>query len=226
MPKLLLGHAAVRIGAYARGMRYFELMAREEHLSNIHRPHDDSVTDLMSLDERGGVGGGSGSSYLPIVKRHDCANGSLPVLSIDMIDSMMEICASLEDADALQGIEKMRQVYGYPSTSYNRLLEMEHTDSWADALQEYDRLAAQLESPGGSADSEDALAALALAERGRVRCMLEMGQLEAVLDQVGAYSVCSYQVVMKLVIVWPINGRYTEGLRECLRWSQPCFLLR
>ena len=73
---------------------------------------------------------------------------------------------------------------GYPSTSYNRLLEMEHTESWMEALQEYDRLQTQLEEPRGRADSGDADATLALAERGRVRCLLEMGQLEAVLDQV------------------------------------------
>jgi hypothetical protein len=61
---------------------------------------------------------------------------------------------------------------------------MEHTDSWMDALQEYDRLQMQLELSGGHTDSEDVEAARAFVERGRMRCMLEMGQLEAVLDQV------------------------------------------
>ena len=95
-------------------MKYFELLAREEHLSHLSERRyrqQDSVTNLMSAADSGGDGGGV-PALLPLVKRYDCANGALPILSVDMVDSMMEICAALDDADALQGIEKMRQVYG------------------------------------------------------------------------------------------------------------------
>jgi hypothetical protein len=216
VPKALLGHAAVRIGAHARGMRYFELLAREEHLAKRHaRSHNDSVgldAPLPSPQVSRAI-----STFIPPMKRYDCANGALPVLSVEMVDSMMEICASLEDADALQGIEKMRQIYGYPSTSYNRLLQMEHTDSWMDALQEYDRLQMQLELPGEHSDSEDLDAARAFVERGRMRCMLEMGQLEAVLDQVRqrAVSLLEYMdmtILKRVVDMW--CGVVMLGARE------------
>lgn len=182
VPKALLGHAAVRIGAHARGMRYFELLAREEHLAlRSSAQNQDFMSTILTATPSSSMR--EISVLLPPMKRYDCANGALPVLSVAMVDAMMEICASLEDADALQGIEKMRQIYSYPSTSYNRLLQMEHTDSWMDALQEYDRLQMQLELPTERSDSEDVEAARAFVERGRMRCMLEMGQLEAVLDQ-------------------------------------------
>lgn len=145
-----------------------------------------------------------------------------------------------------KGIEKLRQVYGLPDIPYNRLLAMEHTDKWAEALRTYETQKLFLPSydpvpriyhsstgvdsecgesrapphlfsaphstgspplmrvpatPSNHAGEEIAnalarvgrrgvfcsteeLATIAFIERGRLRCLYEMGQLDAVIDQV------------------------------------------
>jgi hypothetical protein len=145
-----------------------------------------------------------------------------------------------------KGIEKLRQVYGLPDIPYNRLLAMEHTDKWAEALRTYEtqklflpsydpvpriyhsstgvdsecgesrapphlfsaphstgspprmrvpatpsnhvgeEIANALARVGrrGMYCSTEELATIAFIERGRLRCLYEMGQLDAVIDQV------------------------------------------
>jgi hypothetical protein len=49
----------------------------------------------------------------------------------------MDIYSKLEDPDALQGYLVLRQILGYPSNYWCRILEYEQTENWQDALNEY-----------------------------------------------------------------------------------------
>lgn len=94
-----------------------------------------------------------------------------------------------------------------PSTIYNHILQSEHTDSWMVALQEYDTLQLIYESSKQNRNSfnptqqsqsqlqlqqsksdclvvDDEIATLAFIERGRFRCLYELGQMEAIIEQV------------------------------------------
>jgi hypothetical protein len=85
---------------------------------------------------------------------------------------------------SLKGIEKLRQVHSLPYVTYNHILELEHTDSWMVALQEYDSLQAIHSSRALAHSSSDEIATLAFIERGRFHCLYQLGQLEALIDQV------------------------------------------
>ena len=109
----------------------------------------------------------------------------------------------------------LRQIYGYESTTRLRITELEQTDDWMGALTEYGSLQAEVGrradpalvqapapalagapavSPSG-AEAEalerlerlERLEARAEVERGRLRCLMEIGHLEAVVDQVRPY---------------------------------------
>ena len=69
--------------------------------------------------------------------RNDGSNGVLPNLASSELDYLVTIFAKLEDPDVLQGIHVLRQVQGFPSTPWNRILELQQTDDWLGALVEY-----------------------------------------------------------------------------------------
>jgi hypothetical protein len=109
IPKTLLGYAAVRIGAHARAARYFEVQARADFALNRKMSQQITLTDDATtgqLREGGGKGAEASGTpkpdLFPTIARNDYANGCLPVLSAQLVDYLMEICARLGDADTLQ----------------------------------------------------------------------------------------------------------------------------
>lgn len=121
----LLGRAALSVKAYARSARYFEISAREAAAA----PR--------------GVGGGGDSVRSPAADRRrvlDGANGELPVLSTELLDTLLVIFAQLDDTDAVSGVQTGRHLHGIASTPWNRIVELQQTDRWLDALREYDLL--------------------------------------------------------------------------------------
>lgn len=92
-------------------------------------------------------------------RRNDGSNGSLPHLSAAQLDIFMTIHAQLEDPDALQGIQAVRQIQGYPCTPWNRILELEQTEDWLGAMVEFGLLHNSLVMPeSGSLNLSQALA--------------------------------------------------------------------
>jgi hypothetical protein len=97
-----LASAAIKIGAYARGLRYLEVEARNDHIAflNSREPPVFDMTEETELtaaqEEK------DKESSVPLMKWNDFANGALPPLNSELIDFSMEIYAKLGDADALQ----------------------------------------------------------------------------------------------------------------------------
>ena len=120
-------------------------------------------------------------------------NTQLPPLSTSLADDLMECFGRLGDSDSLEGVEKLRRSCELKSSFFSRICVLEHTDQYPEALQEYDAIRdSLLRAPphgtdfggGGGGGGEEMNMQRCYMERGRVRCLKEMGQLHAVLDQV------------------------------------------
>ena len=119
IPQQLLACAAIKIGAYARGLRYLELQARQEYLtkrtpreSNVFdisltgEAESSSTTNVCVHNDEKEISSSSQTWHMlmPLMKWNDYANGFLPPLNNVLVNFMMEIYARLGDADAIQVI--------------------------------------------------------------------------------------------------------------------------
>lgn len=175
IPKDMLAAAAMKIGAYARALQYFETHAR-----TLHR--------IKRLTVEGSSQSQIETRELPRLLRNDGSNGELPVISPTLIDNLMDIYSRLDDTDALKGVKAMQQVYGYESNAWHRITEYEHTDAYFEAFGEYNILQQNLLSRNleelSNEDYEEAMHLLGAVERGRMMCLVELGQYDTVLNQV------------------------------------------
>jgi hypothetical protein len=88
--------AALRIKAYARALRYFEMHARETY--DAGKKSHSPPTALNP------------SPSLPPIScpRNDGSNGALPDLDEDQLDSLAEVFSHMDDPDSLQGVQILR----------------------------------------------------------------------------------------------------------------------
>lgn len=230
VPKSVLGQSALSINAFARALLYFETEARDNHRKERLR----SGGKNKSVDKHT-------SSNEPFCNRRfkSDTNGELPILPSDSLDQLMMIYSNLEEhSDALQGVRVLRQICGYSLSPWHRILELEHTAQWLDALLEYGMIIngsngsdsldmsvdvyAPSTTPGVSSSGKKMVGIVGgtgstatsvsssvvdlrttasggglteqpvfdeqflYTEKGRMRCLVELGQLDAVIDQVGA----------------------------------------
>ena len=222
IPKELLGQAALSIKAYARALRYIETNAREVRYHTRSIETKDTVKPILALRK----------DY------NDHANEILPIFDINSINQLMVIYANLEDSDSLRGVQVLKQIQGYHSDAWNRILEMEQSADWVGALVEYDILKSSeeykqsynilshsnasqssrnLNNPESNGqminfqlqrkqsisvslrvkdDEINAVKSLARIERGRLRCLLELGQLETMVDQVFDILYCFQSIII------------------------------
>jgi serine/threonine-protein kinase ATR len=117
IPLKLLAFAALRIKAYARAIRYFELHLRMSDRDQANQRSKDSHVDVSRL--------------------YDGSNYSLPKLKGPELDLLMTIYSKLEDPDSIQGVQMLRQHAGLSLSPWHRILELEQTDNWLGALLEY-----------------------------------------------------------------------------------------
>lgn len=103
VPKDALGRAALRIKAYARALRYFEMHAREGNRTTGAEIFDLSTSTSSALLP-------SNTKSLPptFCPRDDGSNGELPALTGSQLDLLVDVFANLEDPDALQGVQILR----------------------------------------------------------------------------------------------------------------------
>ena len=211
VPKDLLGGAALRVKAYARALRYFELHARDTYRA---RTRGAAATNRPAPS-------GDGPALL-YASRNDGSIGELPTLGPAELDGLMTIFSNLEDPDTLRGVQVLRQIQGFPTKPWDRILELQQSDDWLNALLEYGLISRGADSaipharaavrdtpdsttrvlrslrsaPAGSVpmdvDGEAERAEQRTGapvgdeeevERGRLRCLVELGQLEAVIEQ-------------------------------------------
>lgn len=162
VPKHMLCAAALRIHAYGRAVRYFETLIRDD------------------LNSRAGL-----------VKRNDGSAGSLPVLYESELDDLLTLYSRLEEGDAVRGVLSLRHIGGHSLTFRSRILEAQQREDWLRVLSEYNSLHWLVNSGVSSATEESTLfrgagefLQLRAIEQGRLRCLIELGQLESAIDQV------------------------------------------
>lgn len=201
VPKVLLARAAISVDAQARALRYFELHARETQraaaaaasLTLTTPPEAPSNSSGASANASASGSGGD----IELAKRAyfhllPDINTQLPPLSSSLADDLMVSFGRLGDSDSLEGVQKLRRSGELKPSFFSRICVLEHTEQHAEALQEYDAFRDSLRvSPshdgggrGGGRVGGGASLQQCFTERGRVRCLKEMGQLHAVLDQV------------------------------------------
>lgn len=201
IPKDLLSLAALRMGAYARSLRYAESHCRETH--NMLRR------------------GGESSQASKRLLRYDGSNYELPQPTEALIDMLVEIYVKLGDQDALVGTESLRKIFGIAPSTYNQIMEYEQVNDVDNTMIEYESIHDKINdlyrlyplpttgfnpfpstkssgSPFKStpyvddkADLQDisaeeiqkSLEIVAFVERGRLLCLSSMGQYEAALNQ-------------------------------------------
>ena len=113
VPKETLGQAALRIKAYARALRYFEMHARETSLKEKN-----AIKGVGSLRHRDGASNSTPAlihGHRPLTglsetysSRNDGSNGVLPDLTESQLDRLMDVFSDLEDPDSLQGVQVLR----------------------------------------------------------------------------------------------------------------------
>jgi hypothetical protein len=172
---------------------------------------DKDMTDLANNDGPANLL----SQLTPKFKRNDGANNEIPLLSAEDLDLLMKISMKLDNPDALDGVQTIRLIRGFPSTSWHRTQQHEHEENWQEALLEYDiseqqKLASKTmhtipTTPGSSSSKVMRSATFSVdsnttigtkhgieteslqnvyEDRGRLKCLIELGQLHSALDQV------------------------------------------
>jgi hypothetical protein len=202
VPNLLLAQAALSVDAHSRALRYFENHAREAH--RALQLQSDAVTLVSPVNSV--ATSRTADEHLSLVRD---INSDLPPLSTGLADYLMECFAHLEDSDSLQGVVKLRRRWEAKPSFFSRICVLEHTDKHTEALQEYDSIRASLRNSSGTALQRSYI------ERGRVRCLKEMGQLHAVLDQV--FGGLDHELNQCLDIANDVNiqGSIMEQQVEC-----------
>ena len=124
IPLKLLTFAALRIKAYARALRYFELYARSKVINIVIRSRLAHNGPLM---------------LRKMQEYQDCTTDliTLPILDSSELDLVMTIYSELEDPDAIQGVQMLRQYGDHYLSPWHRIIELEQTDDWLGALLEY-----------------------------------------------------------------------------------------
>ncbi len=219
--KMSLAHAAFCIKAYARSLRYFETYLRDKHRENRLKQKDKSVSQKVQTS--------SGTVSIDGI-RNDGASGELPLLNGKQLNLLTQIFSYLDDPDALLGVQVLRQVQSIRSTTWDRILELQHTDDWLGALIEYGSLAsndivavndttssvmsskskrARLDVLVKGKDNDLRMKDKSLldVERGRLRCLIELGQLEASINQVNGI-VSSFPEVSQAVLPLGIEAAW------------------
>lgn len=201
VPKLLLARAAMSVDANARALRYLEQHAREEHRSATAMSAVSSGNDDITLISPPVPLSSSSAGDMEVAKKQHFsllpANTELPPLTPELADCLLECYARLGDSDSLQGVVKLRRRCEPKPSFFSRLCLLEHADQHSEALREYnsfrDSLALSRRSctasqndlgSGGGGNEMSTNLQRSFTERGRLRCLKEMGQLHAVLDQV------------------------------------------
>ena len=171
VPQLLLARAAIGVDAHARALQYLEQHAREMQRAELQSANPTPTCSSSAVQQ-----------HFTLLQD---INNDLPPLSSELADYLMECYARLGDSDSLQGVVKLRRRCEVKPSYFSRVCLLEHTDKHAEALQEYDSYRQSF------IHSENVGSALqrSYTERGRVRCLKQMGQLHAILDHVFGYNV-------------------------------------
>ena len=170
----VLSQAAFRIGAHSRALKYLEMYAREKHRisrsKELINSTNISQNNIYNSAETSVHNETNQIFVLPKFRRKDYANHELPVLTSEELDQLMKVLIHLEDPDAIEGVQSVRKISGFTSTSWHRILECEHAEDWIGVMLEHDvKLHSQLTTssslgllPGTAAGTATAAATTAV----------------------------------------------------------------
>lgn len=150
------------------------------------------------------------------VQRVDGSNHGLPLLSGTNLDKFGRIYSELECGDGVRGVRQLRGIAGISCSPWNRIAELEADGRWQEALQEYEFLKSSVSRGGTGSVIGASCKGLEIIYRGRLRCLIELGQLDGVLPQVQAIedSYTDAQTIRNAL--FPIA---TEALWQLGRWN-------
>jgi hypothetical protein len=191
IPKRALFIAAMSINAHGRALRYFETFIRDNNSPRIKMTSGNSRHRSVR-------------SLISSLARNDGSNGGLPRLSEDELDELLTISANVNISDAVRGVLSLRLMSGFSPTYRSRILDYEQREDYLHALSEYNSLH-WLANRDIGVESESVKCAsgdgtlrhfvhenIESIEQGRLRCLIELGQLETAIDQVCSTKLAKY----------------------------------
>lgn len=120
----------------------------------------------------------------PRVERIDGSNYTLPLLSENNLEKLGCIYSQLGCGDGVRGVRQLRGISAISCSPMNTINEFEADGRWFEALQEYDFLKSS--TVWGALNVNTSVLEKGYIERRRLRCYMELGQLEAVTPQMEA----------------------------------------
>lgn len=177
IPQRLLSAAALKIKASARALRYFESFIRDNYKFRLQGC---SFSMKTFHEKERGAG---------LAQRNDGSNGGLPRLTEADLGDLLSISSKVDVVDSVTGVLSQWLINGYSLNYRCRILDFEQREDWLRALSEYNSLHWLLTSDSERSDScqLDILAEfkdIEVVEQGRLRCLIQLGQLESAIDQV------------------------------------------
>jgi serine/threonine-protein kinase ATR len=155
--------AAIRVGAHARAVKYLEMHTRMAVVEYLYDSDDVSMDDVMEVDGQD--------------CRYDFSSGlgAAPV-ERDDVGKMQMLLGALNDVDGMKA-------FGGGESLLEQIFHKEVCDDWGDALMGYEQALILHEAEQGTEVEE--MPKRYQLQKGLLRCLLQVGSLEMVLNQVG-----------------------------------------
>ena len=185
VPLSLQAKAAAAVGMHARALRLMEMAARAELVPSIY----DARVDTPEVSKQ---------------QRTDRSPGGQKVLSSRIIDSidtnlLKQVLGQLNDCETMEGIANTSDA---APSALDDIMVKEAKGEWSGALYDYER----------ALELNESLSSRSSLERGSLRCLLELGQLESVLYQVNGIvnrravgTILSIEISLKLHHLIPVK---------------------
>ncbi len=168
VPYILRATAAVQVGMYSRAMRYLEMNSRLVVVGHIFDDND-NVNSSEKMNQRPG--------------------GAIAPIQPSLLGLAQYVLGQLSDVDALAAIGRESNRLGNQDLR-DQAHQREVKGDWSGALQIYEQLL-QLRGPcsqsNSQSDSHSPPNNFHL-QRGMLRSLLELGQLESVINQIGGVA--------------------------------------
>ena len=179
LPLSNCAEAAAEAGMHARSLRYLELEARQQVVEKIYDDTtcDDSHDDLGRNElAHSFLFSGPGRALTPL--RH---------INLELVQKLL---GRLNESDAMTAIARERERIGLSHDILDLIHEREVVGDWNGALQGYEQALQLRQHVNNRTETSTTSQRLILLEKqllyekGMCRCLLELGQLESVSNQV------------------------------------------
>lgn len=184
----MLSESAYNIGAYARSLKYLEIEYKQPYYFSGSKPaHGFTISAANSLPRK--------------------QSSQIAKLSKRQATQLINLYFELEDFDALMGVQVIRRINGYPTSLKHSTIEYEKNEDWLSALVQYEVVQnskcyrtefnhfsdlsifiAPAESHCQESADKLGFSDVLHIERGKLRCLIELGHLESAIQQVTCFA--------------------------------------